>query len=314
MLRKPRVEYPGAIYHVMSRANGKGNIFETDVDRLDFVKSLAETCIKADFQVHAYCLMRNHFHLVVETPNGNLVAGMKWFLSAYTLRYNHRNKRFGHVFSGRYKALIVDGSGNGYLRTVCDYVHLNPVRAKLLKVSQRLLEYPWSSFGLYLASARYRPAWLRVDRLLGEHGIQKDDSAGREQFEWRMETRRSEEDDGEQWKSIRRGWCLGRPEFKAELLERMEGKLGEHHSGELRCESEQARAERIISEELKRRRWKEQDLVERAKSDPEKMAMAARLRRETTLTIPLIAKRLNMGSWKSFSAKLHQWNKTHKTA
>jgi hypothetical protein len=90
--------------------------------------------------------------------------------------------------------------------------------------------------------------------------------------------------------------------------------LGEHHSGELRRESEQARAERIISEELKRRRWKEQDLVERAKSDPEKLAMAARLRRETTLTIPLIAKRLNMGSWKSFSAKLHRWNITHKTS
>jgi len=76
----------------MRRANGKENIFETDVDRLDFVKSLAETCIKADFQAHAYCLMRNHFHLVVETPNGNLVAGMKWFLSAYTLRFNHRYK------------------------------------------------------------------------------------------------------------------------------------------------------------------------------------------------------------------------------
>ena len=133
MPRKPRIEYPGAIYHVMSRANGKGNIFETDVDRQDFVKTLAETCEKTGFQVHAYCLMRNNFHLVAETPNGNLVAGMKWFLSAYTLRFNGRHKRHGHVFSGRYKALIVDGSGNGYLRTVCDYVHLNPVRAGLLK-------------------------------------------------------------------------------------------------------------------------------------------------------------------------------------
>jgi putative transposase len=76
----------------------------------------------------------------------------------------------GHVFSGRYKALIVDGSGNGYLRTVCDYVHLNPVRAKLLGADNRLLEYPWSSFGWYLAAKAHRPEWLRVDRLLGEHG------------------------------------------------------------------------------------------------------------------------------------------------
>jgi REP element-mobilizing transposase RayT len=82
MPRKLRLEYPGAVYHVISRANGKGNLFETDVDRQDFVKTLAATCAKTGFQVHAYCLMRNHFHLVVETPQVNLVAGMRWFLSA----------------------------------------------------------------------------------------------------------------------------------------------------------------------------------------------------------------------------------------
>ncbi|MCX6916988.1 MAG: transposase, partial [Verrucomicrobia bacterium] len=86
-------------------------------------------CQKTAWQVHAYCLMRNHFHLVVETPDANLVEGMRWLLSAYTIRLNHRQKLFGHVFSGRYKALIVEGSGSGYLKTACDYVHLNPVRA-----------------------------------------------------------------------------------------------------------------------------------------------------------------------------------------
>jgi REP element-mobilizing transposase RayT len=94
--------------------------------------------------------MENHFHLVIETPLANLVAGMKWFLGTYTSRFNRRHKLFGHLFSGRYKALIVDGSGNGYLRTVCDYVHLNPVRAKLLTDQQPLRSYPWSSYGHYL--------------------------------------------------------------------------------------------------------------------------------------------------------------------
>jgi REP element-mobilizing transposase RayT len=94
--------------------------------------------------------MRNHFHLVVETPRGNLVAGMKWFLGTYTGRFNRRHKLFGHLFSGRYKALIVDGSGSGYLKTVCDYVHLNPVRAKVLQAQQSLREYPWSSWPEYL--------------------------------------------------------------------------------------------------------------------------------------------------------------------
>jgi putative transposase len=313
MPRKLRVEYPGAIYHVMNRANGKGNLFESDVDRQDFVKTLAETCAKTGFQVHAYCLMRNHFHLVVETPNGNLVAGMRWFLSAYTLRFNPRHKRFGHVFSGRYKALVVDGSGNGYLRTVCDYVHLNPVRARLLKPEQRLLEYPWSSFGGYLAALAHRPDWLRVDRLLGEHGIQRDDVAGREQFERRMEARRTEETDGDEFKAIRRGWCFGPAEFKAHLLERMEGKLGDHHSGELKRESAEGKAERIIAEELNRRRWTERDLEQSAKSEPEKLALAARLRRETTLTLPLIAARLHMGTWKSLNAKLHRWKRASET-
>jgi REP element-mobilizing transposase RayT len=311
MPRKLRVEYPGAIYHVMSRANGKGVIFETDVDRQDFLKTLAEACEKTGFQVQAYCLMRNHFHLVVETPNGNLVAGMRWFLSAYTLRFNPRRKRFGHVFSGRYKALIVDGSGNGYLRTVCDYVHLNPVRAKLLKAEQRLLEYPWSSFGWYLAAEAHRPSWLRVDRLLGEHGIQRDNEAGRKRFEEQMEKRRAQESDGEEWKGIRRGWCFGLAEFRADLLERMEGKLGENHSGELRRESAESKAERIIGEELKRLGWREGELARRRKSDPGKLAMAARLRRETAVTLPWIAQRLQAGTWKSLTPKLRRWRKAH---
>jgi len=111
MPRQPRIEYPGAIYHVMSRGDRREPIFLDDVDRQDFLKTLAEACQKTGFQVHAYCLMNNHYHLVVETPRGNLVAGMRWLQSAYTIRLNHRHQLFGHVFSGRYKALVVEGRG-----------------------------------------------------------------------------------------------------------------------------------------------------------------------------------------------------------
>ncbi len=305
MPRKLRVEYPDAIYHVMSRANGKGDIFQDDVDRQDFLKTLAEACQKTGFAIHAYCFMRTHFHLVVETPNGNLVAGMRWLLSTYTIRFNHRHQLFGHVFSGRYKALMIDGSGNGYLRTACDYVHLNPVRAKLLGTGQRLREYPWSSFGYYLAARAHRPKWLRVDRLLGEHGIPEDSIAGRRLFEGRMEARRAEADLEAEWKPLERGWYLGPAEFKAKLLERMEGKLGEHHSGELRRESAEAKAERIVAEELKRRKWDWGELKARRKGDPAKLEIAARLRRETTLTIRQIAERLYLGSWKSLNNLLY---------
>src|SRR5947209_11887058 len=179
MARKLRVEYPGAIYHVMNRGDRREAIFQDDQDRKRFVETLADACAKTGWEVHAYVLMPNHFHLVVETPQPNLVAGMKWFLGTYTARFNRRHKLFGHLFSGRYKSLIVDGSGNGYLRTVCDYVHLNPARAKLVTVGQPLRAYAWSSFVEYLKPAAQRVAWLRVDRLLGEMRIPKDSEAGR---------------------------------------------------------------------------------------------------------------------------------------
>lgn len=314
MPRKLRIEYAGAMYHLLSRANGTGDVFLTDVDRQDFLRTLAEACQKTGFQVHAYCLMPNHFHLVVETPNANLVAGMRWLLSAYTLRFNPRHKRFGHVFSGRYKAVLVEGSGTGYLRTACDYVHLNPVRAKLLGREQRLLEYPWSSFGGYLAAPAHRPQWLRVDRLLGEHGIAKDNARGREQFERRMEARRVEPTDANEWQSLRRGWCLGSAEFKAQWLEVIGDQLGEHHAGDLKRESAEAKAERLIREELRRIAWTEEDLDRRAKNDPVKLALAARVRRETTVTLRWLAVRLHLGSWKSFNANLYRWRKAQANA
>jgi putative transposase len=285
-----------------------------DVDRQDFLKTLAEACQKTGWQVHAYCLMRNHFHVVLETPNANLVAGMSWLLSTYTIRFNHRHQLFGHVFSGRYKALLVEGSGNGYLATVCDYVHLNPVRAKLLPSSERLLAYPWSSLIWYLAVPEHRPAWMRVDRVLGEHGIAKDTTTGRQTFEQQMERRRGEATKAEVLKQLRRGWCLGSEIFKNQLLEQMEGKLGDHHAGEMRQESAQIKAERMVAEELRRLGWKESDLRQKAKSDPAKLALAARLRRETTLTIKSIAARLHLGTSKSANARLHHWMADHPTA
>ncbi|HVV00860.1 MAG TPA: transposase [Verrucomicrobiae bacterium] len=307
MPRQLRIEYPRAIYHVMSRGDRKKDIYLDNVDRQDFLKTLAETCQKTGFEIHAYCLMRNHFHLIIETPNANLVAGMRWLLSTYTNRLNHRHKLFGRVFSGRYKAIIIEGGRSGYLRTACDYVHLNPVRSKRLTPRQRLLEYPWSSFGHYLAARDHRPGWLRVDRLLGEHGIQKDTAAARAHFEERMEQRRREagDEDAAEWKPLKRGWFLGSKKFKAELLEKMAAKPGRRHGGKRRRATGVARAERIIADELKRARWKRADLKQRAKSHPVKLALALRLRKETTLTIREIAQRLKMGSWKSLNTKLY---------
>jgi REP element-mobilizing transposase RayT len=301
MARKLRLEYEGAIYHVMNRGDRREPIFKDDADRKRFLETLAECCGKTDWQVHAYCLMSNHFHLVVETPKANLVAGMKWFLGTYTGRFNRRHKLFGHLFSGRYKSLIVDGSGSGYLRTVCDYVHLNPARAKLLTAGQPLRSYRWNSYPWYLASPGKRPHWLRTGRVLGEHGIPRDGKEGRREFGRQMERRRQSENGPEQYKPLRRGWCFGDKGFRKELLGQMAERVGESHYGAERRESGEEKAERIVGEELKRRRWTESSLQGRRKSDPEKVKIALRLRRESIMTLKWIAQRLQMGSWTNVS-------------
>ena len=196
MARKLRVEYPGAIYHLMNRGDRRESIFKDDEDRQRFLGTLGEACVKTGWQVHAYCLMSNHFHLVIETPQANLVRGMKWLLGVYTSRFNRRHKLFGHLFSGRYKSLIVGGSGSGYLKTVCDYVHLNPVRARLIGEVQRLETYRWSSYPLYLRVPSRRPPWLRTDRLFGEWAVPTDSAAGRGMLAAQMEARRTGERKG----------------------------------------------------------------------------------------------------------------------
>jgi putative transposase len=305
MPRKLRLEYPGAIYHVVNRGDRREDIFKDDLDRQKFLSTLEEACQKTAWQVHAYCLMRNHFHLVIQTPQANLVVGMKWLLGVYTKRFNIRHKFCGHVFAGRYKALIVDGSGDGYLRSVCDYVHLNPARAKVIAPQAGLECFVWSSYPAYLMPASQRPKWLRVDRVLGEKGIAKDSAAGRKELARQMEVRRREETTLD-YASLRRGWCLGSEEFRQELLEAAVERVGANHYGADRQETGEQKAERVLREHLQRRGWKEEDLPGLPKGDKSKVALARRLRQETTMSLKWIARRLRMGSWTYVSNLLHK--------
>ena len=174
---------------------------------------------------------------------------------------------------------------------------MNPVRAKLLKPEQPLREYVWSSYPEYLKPPGKRWAWLRVDRLLEEMHIPKDSAAGRQQFGQMMEQRRGQEEERGQWKAVRRGWCLGDQQFREELLAQMSGRAGEHHGGEEKQESAEQHAARMVREELSRRQWSGDELKRRRKGDREKVKIAARLRRETTMTLQWIAERLCMGTW-----------------
>jgi hypothetical protein len=114
---------------------------------------------------------------------------MKWLLGTYTQRFN-RHRHWGHLFGGRYKAQLIDERSPGYLRAACDYVHLNPVRARIVRANEKLEKFPWSSYPRY-RHPKLRPSWLRVDRLFGEHGLEKDTAATRREFERRMSSNRA---------------------------------------------------------------------------------------------------------------------------
>ena len=142
MARKARVEFGGAIYHVLDRGDRREAIFRDDADRERFLATLGEGCGRTGWRVHAWVLMSNHYHLLLETPQANLVAGMRWFQTTSTVRFNRRHRLSGHLFQGRYKAVVVDPGQRGYFATLSDYIHLNPVRARLVGLKDRLFRLP----------------------------------------------------------------------------------------------------------------------------------------------------------------------------
>ncbi len=160
MARPLRIEYPGAVYHVTARGNARRDIFRGDQDRKDFLHILSETVKRYHWLCHAFCLMNSHYHSLIETPEANLSQGMRQLNGVYTQRYNKRHDQVGHVFQGRYKAILVDKES--YLLELCRYVVLNPVRAGLVKSPE---QWPWGSYQS-TAGLDKVPDFLTVDWIL----------------------------------------------------------------------------------------------------------------------------------------------------
>jgi REP element-mobilizing transposase RayT len=152
--RKGRVEFAGAVYHLLDRGDRREAIFRDQTDHRGFLNTLGEACERTGWRVHAFVLMSNHYHLLVETPQANLIAGMRWFQTTWTARFNRRHGLCGHLFQGRYKAVVVDPDQRDYFAHLSDYIHLNPVRAGIVSLEQRLFDYRWSSYPLYAAKER----------------------------------------------------------------------------------------------------------------------------------------------------------------
>lgn len=306
MPRKPRIEYVGAVYHVMSRGNRLEDIFRDNKDREMFLDTLEEACTKTGWLVHAFVLMGNHYHLLLETPNANLVAGMKWLQGTYTQRFNARHKLLGHLFQGRYKALPVEAGNGDYFSILSSYIHLNPARAKLFDLEKGdLSDFPWSSYPLYFKSSK-RPDWLRAGRVLKSFGWQ-DNPAGHRAYQRLMQKLVAEiagsdslHEADEQWADIRRGWCFGGESFRQDMLDKLDDVIGgrgrrDSFSGEEVRLHDEADAERLVCKSLVRLKLKETDLPILPKGAEEKKAVIALLKKRTHVSNKWIVKRLYSG-------------------
>ena len=167
MARPLRIEYSGAVYHITSRGNARKKIYSDDQDRENFLGVLSTVIKRYNWLCHAYCLMDNHYHLLIETPDANLSMGMRQLNGVYTQLYNRRHRRPGHIFQGRYKAILVDK--DNYLLELCRYVVLNPVRARLAELPER---WKWSSYSA-TAGLEKAPEYLSVDWILGVFGTNR---------------------------------------------------------------------------------------------------------------------------------------------
>ncbi len=177
MSRPLRLEFAGALYHVTSRGDRREDIFVDDEDREAWLLTLSQCCARFHWIVHAWCQMTNHYHLVIETPLANLSAGMRQLNGVYTQAYNRRHARVGHVFQGRFKAILVDR--DAYLLELLRYVVLNPVRAGMVAQTH---EWPWSSYHAMMGNA-LAPAWLDCQWSLQQFGVRVSTQRARyEQF------------------------------------------------------------------------------------------------------------------------------------
>jgi len=164
MSRKLRIEFEHAFYHVMARGNTRSRIFKTDKDRVKFIDYLQSLHEKFKVKIHAFCLMGNHYHLLIETPQGNLSKVMHMLNTSYTNYYNYHNKRTGHLFSGRYKAILVEK--DSYALALSAYLHLNPVKAKIVKSP---IDYEWSSYKYFSKDIKV-PEFMETGLILGYFG------------------------------------------------------------------------------------------------------------------------------------------------
>ena len=213
MTRPLRIEFAGAVYHITSRGNARENIFIDREDRRLFLSLLEDVKERYNWLWYGYCLMSNHYHLLIETPDGNLSRGMRQLNGVYTQRFNKRHGRTGHIFQGRFKAILMQKES--YLLEVCRYVVLNPVRAGLVSYPE---EWKWSSYLATMGMVE-KPKFLCSDWILAQLG--HDMVTARKAYRDFVITGIKKESP---WKDLKGGTFLGKEDFIEEVKEFLKGK------------------------------------------------------------------------------------------
>jgi putative transposase len=208
MARQWRIEYPGALYHVLSRGNGGQLIFLSDKDRRIFLDLVQEFSERFNIEVYAYVLMGTHYHFLLKTPDANLSKGMQWFGTTYTRQFNLLNTKNGHLFQGRFKSIIVEN--DAYLLRLSCYIHRNPLRAGIV---DRLAEFKWSSY-LYYAYRKKAPSWLMTE-------VIQDQVSGKDKKQaYRKIVQQYADESGSIWEDVKYGLVYGSEGFLIDLKER----------------------------------------------------------------------------------------------
>ena len=307
MPRKPRIEYENALYHVMNRGNYQDGIFQVNGSGGIFEKTLFEACGRFGWVLHAYVAMPNHYHLALRTPDANLSRGMQWFQSTFGNRFNHLINQRGHIFQGRYKALLIES--NAYLLQVVNYIHLNPVRAHLTEID-RLRTYSLSSFPKFFLSNR--PACLHCRDWLALAGDLKPTAAGLRSYHQYLKLC-LESDPQKQhakYEQLCRGWYIGTEEGKKEIIEEISegaispaddlGRFGD------------AAGEVLLTQGLVRLDKNREDMLEEGKCCEWKVVLASWIKSQCGVTNQWLSDHLHMGSIYTVSRVVAQENRRPK--
>ena len=308
MARKLRIQFPGAIYHVINRGNYKSDVFGEPGAAQAFVETLEEAVDRYGWRLGGYVVMRNHFHLAVQTPEPNLTLGMHWLQCTFATRFNRLRKENGHLFQGRYRAILLES--NSDLARVVDYIHLNPVRTGLVS-SEQAVQFRWSSLNRFFKNQRFNG--LSTIGWMQSMGLE-DSAEGWREYGNRLQQKANLSTDSvrAEHTALTSGWAIGSDTWKETTLSTQipdDMATKSPNLGRLSSEILSVKWALRLKQELTEAGKSQQDLVSARKGADWKIAIANRLQRELGVSIKWIASELHMGRPGSVRANLWKYRK-----